>query len=43
VPVFPYQLGIATAFTVLLAASYLLVRRRTKTAPLGSGRAVART
>jgi YVTN family beta-propeller protein len=32
VPAFPYQLGIASAFTVLLAAFYLLVRRRT--APL---------
>jgi hypothetical protein len=33
VPVFPYQLGIATVFTVILAASYLLVRSRTKTNP----------
>ncbi|MDA4123015.1 MAG: Ig-like domain-containing protein [Thaumarchaeota archaeon] len=33
VPVFPYQLGIATVFTVILAASYLLVRNRTKTHP----------
>jgi len=33
VPEFPYQLAIASIFTVLLAASYLLVRRRT--APRG--------
>jgi len=30
VPEFPYQLVIASAFTVLLAASYLFVRRRTR-------------
>ena len=30
VPVFPYQLATAVAFTVLIAASYLLVRRRTR-------------
>jgi DNA-binding beta-propeller fold protein YncE len=29
VPEFPYQLVAAAAFTLLLAASYLLVRRRT--------------
>jgi len=29
VPVFPYQLGVAVAFTAVLVASYLLVRRRT--------------
>jgi hypothetical protein len=29
VPVFPYQFAIAAVFTLLLAASYLLVRRRT--------------
>jgi hypothetical protein len=28
-PVFPYQLVIAASFTLLLAASYLLIRRRT--------------
>jgi DNA-binding beta-propeller fold protein YncE len=28
VPEFPYQFAIATVFTLLLAASYLLVRRR---------------
>ena len=28
VPVFPYQLGVAAMFTVLLAVSYLLVRKR---------------
>jgi hypothetical protein len=33
VPEFPYQLAIASIFTVLLAASYLLVRHRT--APIG--------
>ena len=31
VPEFPYQLAIASVFTVLLAASYLLVRRRRTT------------
>ena len=30
VPVFPYQLAIATVFTFLLTASYLLVRHRTR-------------
>jgi sugar lactone lactonase YvrE len=30
VPVFPYQPALATVFTVLLAASYLLVRHRTR-------------
>jgi sugar lactone lactonase YvrE len=30
VPEFPYQLATAAVFTVLLAASYLLVRRRTR-------------
>jgi sugar lactone lactonase YvrE len=30
VPVFPYQLATAAVFTILLAGSYLLVRRRTK-------------
>jgi len=30
VPVFPYQSAIAAVFTVLLAASYLLIRRRTR-------------
>ena len=29
VPVFPYQFSIAAIFTILLAASYLLIRRRT--------------
>jgi sugar lactone lactonase YvrE len=29
VPVFPYQLALAAAFTALLVASYLLIRRRT--------------
>ncbi len=29
VPVFPYQFAVAAAFTVVLAASYLLIRRRT--------------
>jgi sugar lactone lactonase YvrE len=38
VPVFPYQLATAAVFTVLLAASYLLVRRRTR--PLHHGREV---
>ena len=38
VPVFPYQLGTAAVFTVLLAASYLLVRRRTR--PWDHGREV---
>jgi YVTN family beta-propeller protein len=28
IPEFPYQLGVATSFTILLAATYLLVRRR---------------
>jgi hypothetical protein len=28
VPVFPYQLPLAAIFTVVLVASYLLVRRR---------------
>ncbi|MDA4122697.1 MAG: NHL repeat-containing protein [Thaumarchaeota archaeon] len=29
VPVFPYQFAVAAVFTVVLAASYLLIRRRT--------------
>ena len=38
VPEFPYQLATATVFTVLLVASYLLVRRRTR--PWTQGREV---
>jgi sugar lactone lactonase YvrE len=38
VPEFPYQLAIASVFTVLLAASYLLVRHRTAPrGPTGNG------